>query len=180
MFLQITSCHNERVHSLMSIIISLLTYVQLFEATAKGYEFTFKALEPDLLDSDEVPPIQHEFNDETTNHNVDQLNHNATETDFIPDDMTTFPPSPHASTPPHSSPTSTCLSSPISCPSTLLPSTVKQPLPEPTSPPMLACKKVASSVQNVLELSKDTREPKGRLLHWFKPGTQANTKAYWD
>jgi len=85
--------------------ISLLTYVQWFEATAKGYEFTFKAPEPDLSDSDEVPPIQHEFNDETTNHNVDQLNHDVTEIDFIPDDMTTFPPSPHASTPPHSSPT---------------------------------------------------------------------------
>ena len=132
------------------------------------------------MDSDEVPPIQHEFNDETTNHNVDQLNHDATETDFIPDDVTTFPLSPHASTPPHSSPTSTRLLSPISCPSTPPPSTVKRPLPEPTSPPMPARKKVASSVRNALEFSKDSGEPKGGLLHWFEPGTQANTKAYWD
>lgn len=74
-------------------------------------------------------------------------------------------------------------STPLSHPSTPPSSATKRPLSEPPSPLSSsepARKKVASSVRNALEFSQKTGEPKSGILRWFKPGTKADIKAYWD
>jgi hypothetical protein len=43
-----------------------------------------------------------------------------------------------------------------------------------------ARKKVTSSVQNALEFTEQAGNAKGGLPNWFKQGTKAGTKAYWD
>ena len=43
-----------------------------------------------------------------------------------------------------------------------------------------AWKKVTSSVRNALEFTKQAGNAKRGLLNWFKQGTKADTKAYWD
>jgi hypothetical protein len=75
------------------------------------------------------------------------------------------------------------IATPQLTPSTPPSSAKKRPLSEPrslSSSSEPARKKVASSVRNALEFAQETGEPKSGILRWFKPGTKADIKAYWD